>query len=136
MEIKPHPETGTDALWLAAHIVDEKAIRYAKAGLMTGFSIGGNVNPGGRVVKEIDGRKVTELTDVSFSEISLVDKPANDLATIEHIELAKRAVGIRRVGIPGIGGPATDIWRRARDQNQRRISESHQEFSQKQRDER
>jgi len=34
-------------------------------------------------------KTVTFLTNIEFSEISLVDKPANDLATINHVSLAK-----------------------------------------------
>ena len=90
-EIRPHPETGTDALWLATHIVDDKAIKLTRSGVFGGFSIGGKVNPGGRVSKEVNGRKVNELTSVTFSEISIVDRPANDLATVERVELAKRS---------------------------------------------
>ncbi len=41
VEIKPHPETGKDALWLGAHIVDERAIRLVEANVLKGFSIGG-----------------------------------------------------------------------------------------------
>lgn len=36
-------------------------------------------------------KKVRFLTDISFSEISGVDKPANDLATVQAIQVAKRA---------------------------------------------
>src|SRR5437660_8817525 len=41
VEIKPHPETGHDALWIGAHIVDDRAIRLIEANVLKGFSIGG-----------------------------------------------------------------------------------------------
>ncbi len=42
VEIRVHPETGKDALWLGAHIVDERAIRLVETGVLKGFSIGGH----------------------------------------------------------------------------------------------
>jgi hypothetical protein len=41
VEIRIHPETGRDALYLGAHIVDERAIRLIETGVLKGFSIGG-----------------------------------------------------------------------------------------------
>jgi len=41
VEIRTHPETGGDALYLGAHIVDERAIRLIETGVLKGFSIGG-----------------------------------------------------------------------------------------------
>lgn len=41
VEIRTHPETGRDALYLGAHIVDERAIRLIETGVLKGFSIGG-----------------------------------------------------------------------------------------------
>ena len=41
IEIRPHPATGHDALWLGAHIVDQRAIGLIEAGVLKGFSIGG-----------------------------------------------------------------------------------------------
>ena len=41
VEISPHPETGRDALWIGAHIVDERAIKLIEANVLKGFSIGG-----------------------------------------------------------------------------------------------
>jgi len=41
VEIRTHPETGRDALYLGAHIVDERAIKLIETGVLKGFSIGG-----------------------------------------------------------------------------------------------
>ncbi len=41
VEIRTHPETGRDALYLGAHIVDERAIRLIETGVLKGFSLGG-----------------------------------------------------------------------------------------------
>lgn len=41
VEIRTHPETGHDALYLGAHIVDQRAIRLIETGVLKGFSIGG-----------------------------------------------------------------------------------------------
>ena len=41
VEIRPHPVTGKNALWLGAHIVDDRAIKLVEAGVLKGFSIGG-----------------------------------------------------------------------------------------------
>ncbi|HTY54155.1 MAG TPA: XkdF-like putative serine protease domain-containing protein [Candidatus Binataceae bacterium] len=41
VEIRTHPETGRDALYLGAHIVDQRAIRLIETGVLKGFSIGG-----------------------------------------------------------------------------------------------
>lgn len=41
VEIRTHPETGRDALYLGAHIVDDRAIRLIETGVLKGFSLGG-----------------------------------------------------------------------------------------------
>jgi hypothetical protein len=41
IELRRHPETGRDALWIGAHIVDDRAIRLVETGVLKGFSIGG-----------------------------------------------------------------------------------------------
>ncbi len=41
VEIRIHPETGREALYLGAHIVDERAIRLVETGVLKGFSLGG-----------------------------------------------------------------------------------------------
>lgn len=59
-----HPVTGTDAAVIRPHIIDEQAIKYFKSGTLTGFSVGGRVNPGGSEVREVEvdamGRVVQE----------------------------------------------------------------------------
>ncbi len=52
VEIRSHPETGKDALWLGAHIVDERAISLIENGVLKGFSIGGHCVE--RVAETID----------------------------------------------------------------------------------
>jgi hypothetical protein len=99
-ELKPgwwmakHPVTGTDAAFIRAHIVDTAAVRKFKANIFTGFSVGGQINPGGFKTEEIkvNGVKKTirRLTDFSFAEISAVDKPACDLALVDSVSIAKR----------------------------------------------
>ncbi len=41
VEIRTHPETGREALYLGAHIVDDRAIRLIETGVLKGFSLGG-----------------------------------------------------------------------------------------------
>lgn len=92
ISIKKHPETDTDALWLTSHIVDSEAIKKVKAGVLKGYSIGGMIMPGGRVMSELNGQKAYCLKDFTINEVSLVDKPACNLAAVEHVQLAKRSV--------------------------------------------
>ncbi len=99
-ELKPgwwmakHPVTGTDAAFIRAHIVDTAAVRKFKANIFTGFSVGGQINPGGFKTEEIKvnvvKKTVRRLTDFSFAEISAVDKPACDLALVDSVLIAKR----------------------------------------------
>jgi phage head maturation protease len=94
-EIKPHPETGTDALWLNAHIVEPTAIKLLEEGVLKGFSIGGvclERAPENVVDDDGTAKRAYRLKRFKLSEISLVDKPACDLATVERVELAKRSV--------------------------------------------
>ena len=94
-EIKPHPETGTDALWLNAHIVEPTAIKLLEEGVLKGFSIGGVCleRTPEKVVEDNGAEKrAYRLKRFKLSEISLVDKPACDLATVERVELAKRSI--------------------------------------------
>lgn len=52
--IDKHPETMTDALFVRAHVVEEKAIGFVKSGVFTGLSVGGKIPPGGRKVVEVE----------------------------------------------------------------------------------
>ncbi len=90
ISIKKHPDTGTEALWLVSHIVDADGINKVKSGTLKGYSMGGQINPGGRVLSELNGEQAYCLKDFTIDEVSLVDKPACNLATVEHVSLAKR----------------------------------------------
>jgi hypothetical protein len=62
--------------WLGAHIVDEGSVKKVKAGVLKGFSIGGN-----GLECEPDNPKV--ITALELNEISLVDRPANPDSVIQ-----------------------------------------------------
>jgi phage head maturation protease len=58
-----------------------------KDGTLTGYSIGGTVNPGGRVAQKLDdGTDVVRLKDYKLVELSLVDRPANPDSTISVVK--------------------------------------------------
>jgi len=92
ISIRKHPDTGSDSLWLVSHIVDADGISKVKSGTLKGYSMGGMINPGGRVLGELDGKQAYCLKDFTIDEVSLVDKPACNLATVEHVSLAKRDI--------------------------------------------
>lgn len=52
--MEKHPVTGTDAAFIRCHIVDDKAIKLFKAGVLTGFSVGGSLAPNGSQVVEAE----------------------------------------------------------------------------------
>ena len=54
VEIREHPVTKTDAAWLEADIVDERAIKLFEANVLKGWSIGGRVLAGGREEREVE----------------------------------------------------------------------------------
>lgn len=58
--IQEHPVTKTQAIFVRWHVVDDKGIKFIKAGVMTGLSVGGEIPPGGRtfVDVEVDERGV------------------------------------------------------------------------------
>jgi len=60
-------------LYIAAKVVDDNAWKKVKEGVYNGFSIGG------RVKTQIDN----QITGLSLSEISLVDRPANPEAVFD-----------------------------------------------------
>lgn len=108
-EIREHPETGTDALWLNAHIVEPTAIKMLEEGVLKGFSIGGVcLERSPERIVEDDGceNRVYRLKRFKLSEISLVDKPACDLATVERVEIAKRSGG-EEIAMEGVIEPNT-----------------------------
>jgi phage head maturation protease len=68
---------GQGRTWISAHVVDPVTVQKVKAKVLTGFSVGGRVPPGGR--DPDDSRIVRSLV---LCEVSLVDRPALDAATV------------------------------------------------------
>ena len=66
---------------LEALVVDPVTIKKVQTGVLKGFSIGGNVPPGGRDAKN---RKI--IHKLNLTEVSLVDRPANPDAVIELVK--------------------------------------------------
>ena len=71
-------------LYIAAKIVDDNAWKKVKEGVYTAFSIGGRVKT----------QKGNEITDLTLSEISLVDRPANPECVIDvyKVDMDKKEV--------------------------------------------
>jgi HK97 family phage prohead protease len=67
-------------LFISAKIVDSDAWEKIKAGVYKGFSIGG------RILKRVENK----ITDLSLTEISLVDVPANRHAVITLYKVEKQ----------------------------------------------
>ena len=65
---------------LGAHVVDEGSIRKVRAGVLTGFSLGGDVTQ-----RNADDPSIIE--GISLTEISLVDRPCNPDARITLIKM-------------------------------------------------
>jgi phage head maturation protease len=117
-EIRAHPETGTDALWLNAHIVEPTAIKMLEEGVLKGFSIGGvclERSPENVTVEDGSEARAYRLKRFKLSEISLVDEPACDLATVERVELAKRSVE-EEIAMNGSFDPASQPLRLGADE--------------------
>jgi hypothetical protein len=53
-DIRKHPETNTDAIWVRFCVDDDEGIRKTKKGIMTGLSVGGRIPEGGRVMVEVE----------------------------------------------------------------------------------
>jgi phage head maturation protease len=73
-------------LWLGAKIVDDSAWKKVKEGVYKGFSIGGKKL---KVVPDFDvnlNKAITRIKEYLLTEISLVDRPANPLATFSFIK--------------------------------------------------
>jgi cation transport regulator ChaB len=82
----PVIEMRKNGLWLGAKIDDDMAWKKVKSGAYKGFSIGGKKL---NVLTEFhEGLKknVTRIKDYLLTEISLVDRPANPLATFSFIK--------------------------------------------------
>ena len=52
--IQKHPETDTEGLFVRSRAVDSEAIKFIKAGVYTGLSVGGSIPPGGRKVVQVE----------------------------------------------------------------------------------
>jgi HK97 family phage prohead protease len=75
---------------LGAHIVDASTVQKVKAGVLKGFSIGGNV-----VKRDKANKKI--ITAINISEISAVDRPANPDARISLVKLDKDGRAVSKV---------------------------------------
>ena len=82
----PIIEMKKDGLWLGAHIVDDAAWAKVKAGVYKGFSIGGKIIDRVEEYSEDLGRVIKRIKKYMLTEISLVDRPANPLATFSFIK--------------------------------------------------
>jgi hypothetical protein len=71
-----------DLVRLDAHIVDDGAWKKVKADVYKGFSIGGSVIKSEQRIDKT-GNPYRYITELSLSEISLVDRPAHPEAVIE-----------------------------------------------------
>lgn len=70
-------DEGKKALYLVAKVVDKIAWEKCKEGVYNGFSIGG------RILKKVDNI----IEELSLSEISLVDRPANPSAVFSLVKI-------------------------------------------------
>jgi phage head maturation protease len=82
----PIIEMKKDGLWIGAHIVDDKAWEKVKAGVYKGFSIGGKIIDRVEDYSEDLGKVIKRIKKYMLTEISLVDRPANPLATFSFIK--------------------------------------------------
>ena len=84
--IAPIIEIRKDGLWLGAHIVDDRAWGKVKKGVYKGFSIGGKKLDVIQEFNEELGKTINRIKKYMLTEISLVDRPANPLATFSFIK--------------------------------------------------
>lgn len=102
-EIRKHPETGKQGLWLVAKIFNDYAIDDAvwqaiKQGKLTGFSIGGMGRLKKEKIKENGTEKeVNVVEDLQLFEISIVEEPANPLARIEEVNFFAKGISKLRI---------------------------------------
>jgi hypothetical protein len=83
----PVLEMQKQGLWVGAKIVDDSAWKKVKAGVYKGFSIGGKKL---KVVPDFDaslGKQINRIKEYILTEISLVDRPANPLATFSFVKI-------------------------------------------------
>jgi hypothetical protein len=98
-EIRKHPATGTDALWIVAKIdkiypTHDEVWEMIKRGEFKGFSVGGR---GKRKLLKLKPEfrdkglpeEVKVIDNLELFEISLAPTPANPYATIEAVSMAK-----------------------------------------------
>lgn len=119
-EVKEHPELKRPGLWIVAKIhrgyaVDDAVWDMIKQGKLKGFSIGGAGKVKTKLVKENGTQKeIKYIGDIQLMEISIVEKPANPYATIEHVNyFAKGEVDEMKIltiekGDDGFYGVTTD----------------------------
>lgn len=86
--IMKHPKTGKWGVYIIGYIFSGEKIydvvwEAIKDGTLTGFSIAGIANR--KEYDIVDGRSVEVLRDITITEISVVEKPANPEALIEEI---------------------------------------------------
>lgn len=82
----PVLEMQKQGLWVGAKIIDDSAWKKVKAGVYKGFSIGGKKL---KVVPSYDtnlGKQINRIKEYVLTEISLVDRPANPLATFSFVK--------------------------------------------------
>ena len=93
---------------LTAHVVDEGSCKKVQAGVLQGFSIGGNVPEGGRSKAD-----ATVIEAINLTEISLVDRPANPDALITLVkmdaETAAKSGEERTPGAPADQAAAVNV---------------------------
>ena len=64
---------------LEAHVVDPTSVKKVEAGVLKGFSLGGNVT-------KRDPKNRKTITGIGLTEVSLVDRPANPDAVLELVK--------------------------------------------------
>lgn len=82
----PVIEMRKNGLWIGAEIIDDNAWKKVKKGAYKGFSIGGKKLEVLTEFSETLKKNVTRIKDYLLTEISLVDRPANPLATFSFIK--------------------------------------------------
>ena len=90
-EIKTHPETGADGVYVVVKVnrgykLDDMVWELVKSEQLTGFSIAGL---GSATTGTINGEEVRIIKDLEIVEISIVKDPANQYAKFDKISFAK-----------------------------------------------
>lgn len=82
----PIVEMKKNGLWIGAKIIDDSAWKKVKEGVYKGFSIGGKKL---KAIQDYDlnlNKAITRIKEYLLTEISLVDRPANPLATFSFVK--------------------------------------------------